>query len=54
MPRNPRWLFAIPDAIRQLERLGRENLTHRDLEVLFDVSKVTAARLMKRFGAARP
>lgn len=53
MPRKPRWLLAVPDAIKQLERLTRENLTRRDLEVLFDVSKVTAAKLMKRFGAAR-
>ena len=53
MPRKPRWLLAIPDAVKQLERLKRENLTRRDLEILFDVSRVTAAKLMKRFGATR-
>ena len=47
---KPRWLLAIPDAVKQLERLKRENLTRRDLEILFDVSRVTAAKLMKRFG----
>ena len=34
MPRKPRWLLAIPDAVKQLERLKRENLTRRDLEIL--------------------
>ena len=52
MPSNPRRLLATPDAVNQLDRLGRENPTRRDLEVRFDVSKVTAATLMKRFGAA--
>ena len=32
VPAKPRWLLAIPDAIRQLEKLDRELLTRRDLE----------------------
>ena len=53
MPAQPRWLLAIPDAIRQLEALDRELLTRRDLEHLFGVSKVRAAQLMTAFGAGR-
>ena len=30
MPATPRWLLAIPDAIRQLEALDRDLLTRRD------------------------
>ena len=51
MPAKPRWLLAIPDAIRQLEALDRDLLTRRDLERLFGVSKVRAAQLMPTFGA---
>ena len=53
MPKKPRWLLAIPDAIAKLEKLKRETLTRRDLEVLFTVSRVTATEMMKRFGAER-
>ena len=53
MPAKPRWLLAIPDAIRQLEKLDRELLTRRDLERLFGVSKVRAVALMTAFGAGR-
>ena len=53
MPARPRWLLAIPDAIRQLDALDRELLTRRDLERLFGVSKVRAAQLMATFGAGR-
>ena len=53
VPAKPRWLLAIPDAIRQLEALDRELLTRRDLERLFGVSKVRAAALMTAFGAGR-
>ena len=53
MPAKPRWLLAIPDAIRQLETLDRDLLTRRDLERLFGVSKVRAAALMTAFGAGR-
>jgi hypothetical protein len=53
MPASPRWLLAIPDAIRQLEALDRELLTRRDLEQLFGVSKPRAAILMREFGADR-
>ena len=53
MPAKPRWLLAIPDAIRQLEALDRELLTRRDIEHLFGVSKVRAAQLMTAFGAGR-
>ena len=53
MPARPRWLLAIPDAIRQLEALDRELLTRRDIERLFGVSKVRAAQLMATFGAGR-
>ena len=51
MPAKPRWLLAIPDAIRQLEALDREWLTRRDLERLFGVSRARAATLMQTFGA---
>lgn len=51
MPPQPRWLLAIPDAIRQLEALDRDLLTRRDLEQLFGVSKARAAILMRTFGA---
>ena len=50
---GPRWLLAIPDAIRQLDALDRELLTRRDIERLFGVSKVRAAQLMATFGAGR-
>ena len=53
MPAKPRWLLAIPDAIRQLDALDRELLTRRDLERLFGVSKVRAVALMTAFGAGR-
>ena len=53
MPARPRWLLAIPDAIRQLETLDRDLLTRRDLERLFGVSKVRATALMTTFGAGR-
>ena len=53
MPPKPRWLLALPDAIRQLEALDRELLTRRDIERLFGVSKVRAAQLMATFGAGR-
>ena len=53
VPAKPRWLLAIPDAIRQLEQLDRALLTRRDLERLFGVSKVRAAQLMTAFGAGR-
>src|SRR5215210_7926846 len=53
MPPKPRWLLAIPDAIRQLEALDRELLTRRDREQLFGVSKARAAILMRTFGAER-
>ena len=53
MPAKPRWLLAIPDAIRQLEALDEDLLTRRDIERLFGVSKVRAAQLMTAFGAGR-
>ena len=53
MPAKPRWLLAIPDAIRQLDALDRDLLTRRDLERLFGVSKVRAVALMTAFGAGR-
>ena len=51
MPAPPRWLLAVPDAIRQLETLNREVLTRRDVEQLFGVSRARAATLMQTFGA---
>ncbi len=51
MPAKPRWLLAIPDAIRQLEGLDRDLLTRRDMERLFGVSRARAAQLMRTFGA---
>ena len=51
MPAPPRWLLAIPDAIRQLAALDREWLTRRDIEQLFGVSRARAATLMQTFGA---
>ena len=51
MPAKPRWLLAIPDAIRQLEALDRDLLTRRDVEKLFGVSRARAAQLMRTFGA---
>ena len=53
MPAKPRWLLAVPDAIRQLETLDRDLLTRRDVERLFGVSRARAAQLMRTFGAAR-
>ena len=53
MPAKPRWLLALPDAIRQLEQLDRDLLIRRDLERLFGVSKVRATQLMTAFGAGR-
>ena len=53
MPATPRWLLAVPDAIRQLETLDRDLLTRRDVERLFGVSRARAAQLMRTFGAAR-
>ena len=52
MPAPPRWLLAVPDAIR-LETLDRDLLTRRDVERLFGVSRARAAQLMRTFGAAR-
>ena len=52
MPAPPRWLLAVPDAIRQLETLDRDLLTRRDVERLFGVSRARAAQLMQTFGAA--
>ena len=52
-PARPRWLLAIPDAIRQLEKLDQDLLTRRDIERLFGVSTVRAAALMTAFGAGR-
>ena len=52
MPATPRWLLALPDAIRQLDALDRDLLTRRDLEQLFGVSRARAATLMQTFGAA--
>ena len=51
MPARPRWLLAIPNAIRQLEDLNRELLVRRDIEQLFGVSRARAAQLMHTFGA---
>ena len=51
MPAPPRWLIAVPDAIRQLEALDRDLLTRRDVERLFGVSRARAAQLMRTFGA---
>ena len=51
LPATPRWLLAIPDAIRQLAALDREVLTRRDVEQLFGVSRARAATLMQTFGA---
>ena len=51
MPATPRWLLAIPDAIRQLAALDRELLTRGDVEQLFGVSRARAATLMQTFGA---
>ena len=31
MPAPPRWLLAVPDAIRQLEKLDRDLLTRREM-----------------------
>ena len=53
MPAPPRWLLAVPDAIRQLETLDRDLLTRRDVERLFGVSKGRAVALMTAFGAGR-
>ena len=51
MPAPPRWLLAVPDAIRQLDALDRDLLTRRDIEQLFGVSRARAATLMQTFGA---
>ena len=51
MPAPPRWLLAVPDAVRQLEKLDRDLLTRRDLERLLGVSRARAAQLMRTFGA---
>ena len=51
MSAKPRWLLAVPDAIRQLEALDRDLLTRRDVERLFGVSRARAAQLMRTFGA---
>ena len=53
VPATPRWLLALPDAIRQLEQLDRDLLIRRDLERLFGVSKGRAVALMTAFGAGR-
>ena len=49
VPAKPRWLPAIPDAIKQVEKLDRDLLTRRDIERLFGVSE--GAQMMKSFGA---
>ena len=41
MPAPPRWLLAVPDAVRQLEKLDRDLVTRR----------ARAAQLMRTFGA---
>ena len=51
MPAPPRWLLAVPDAIRQLEALDLDLLTRRDVERLFGVWRARAAQLMRTFGA---
>ena len=51
MPAPPRWLLAVPDAVRQLEALDRDLLTRRDVEKLFGVSRARAAQLMPMSGA---
>ena len=51
MPPKPRWLLALPDAVRQLEALDRDLLARRDVERLFGVSRARAAQLMRTFGA---
>ena len=51
MPATPRWLLAVPDAIKQLEAIDQDLLTRRDLERLFGVSRARAATLMQTFGA---
>ena len=51
MPAPPRWLLAVPDAIRQLEALDRVLLTRRDVEKSSGVSRARAAQLMQTFGA---
>ena len=53
MPRQPRWLLSIPDAIAKLDKLKRDTLIRKDLETLFGVSTMSASRLMKKFGADR-
>ena len=53
MPAQPRWLLAVPDAIRKLETLDLDLLTRCDVERLFGVSRARAAQLMRTFGAAR-
>ena len=53
MPAKPRWLLAIPDAIKQLEALDQDLPTRRDLERLFGVSKGRAVAMMTAFGAGR-
>ena len=53
MPAQPRWLLAVPDAIRQLKALDRDLLTRRDVERLFGVSRARVAQLMRTFGAER-
>ena len=53
MPATPRWLLAVPDAIRQLETLDRDLLTRRDVERLFGVSRARAEQRMRTFGAER-
>ena len=46
MPAPPRWLLAVPDAIRQLEALDLDLLTRRDVERLFGVSRARATDLI--------
>ena len=48
---TPRWLLAIPDAIRQLEQLEQQPLARRDVGRFFGVDEVRAAALMRTFGA---
>ena len=51
MPAPPRWLVAVPDAIKQLETLERNLVTRKDVERLFGVGRARAAVLMRSFGA---
>ena len=52
MPAPPRWLLAVPDAVRQLEAAGPGSADAAGPgEVCFGVSRAWAAQLMRTFGA---